>query len=114
MSDLPVNALKPIYRGFKKEDLLDLLYKKELEIDGKLAKVVDGPNITDTSRWSIHYEMVFSYDDKYYSVVYRRGATESQDEQPFEYDGDVIQCIEVVPQKIMVIKYVPSRIVAPE
>jgi len=114
MSDLSANALKPIYRGFPTEDLSDLIYEEELEIDGKLAKVVDGPNITDTSRWYIHYEMVFSYDGKYYSVDYRRGATEYQDEQPFEYDGDVIQCTEVVPQKVMVIKYVPSRITAPE
>jgi hypothetical protein len=51
--------------------------------------------ITDTSRWSIHHRIVFLWTDgKYYTTTYSVGATESQDESPWEYDDD-IACIEV-------------------
>ena len=58
-------------------------------------------------RWSIYYKMVFSYDGKYFMTKYSRGATEMQDEEPFEYDGDEIDCIEVEPRELLVIKYFP-------
>ena len=54
-----------------------------------------------------YYKMVFSYDGKYFMTKYSRGATESQYEEPFEYDGDEIDCIEVEPRELLVIKYFP-------
>lgn len=44
--------------------------------------------ITSTSRWSIHYELVIQreLDGKYFRDYYTVGATEQQDEGPFEYD----------------------------
>ena len=53
-------------------------------------------NITDNSRWSIHYNMISKAPDgKFYSVDLSRGATEEQYEAPFEYDSDEIKCSEV-------------------
>jgi hypothetical protein len=53
--------------------------------------------ICDTTRWSIVYRGIFknltSY--KYYCVYWSVGATEQQDEQPFEYDDP--ELVEVEP-----------------
>ena len=40
------------------------------------------------TRWSVIYEAVFYHKptDKHYSLSWGVGATESQDERPFEYD----------------------------
>lgn len=54
-------------------------------------------DITDTSRWSIIYESVFKFDGKFYRTYYSVGATESQDERPYDYDDDEIECLEVFP-----------------
>ena len=56
----------------------------------------------DSSRWSIIYEQVFKFDGKYYMTSFSRGATEYQDEKPYEFDGDsndMIECKEVKLQK---------------
>ena len=43
--------------------------------------------IVGTRRWSIEYEIVVQRksDGKYFKDGYSRGATESQDERPYEY-----------------------------
>jgi hypothetical protein len=51
--------------------------------------------LVDTSRWSVHYRMVFKFEDKFYQTFYSCGATETQDESPYEYDGAQIECKEV-------------------
>ena len=61
--------------------------------------------ITDTSRWSIQYDRVFKFEDKLYYAPYQCGATESQDESPYEYDGKTIECEEVEAYEKTVIDY---------
>lgn len=51
-------------------------------------------DIIGTSRWSIQHEIIFLHNDKYWKTYYQVGATESQDEGPWEYDSDV-DCVEV-------------------
>lgn len=51
-------------------------------------------SIIDTSRWSIHHKIIFEYEGKFYSTYYSEGATECQDEVPWEYE-DEIECVEV-------------------
>lgn len=48
--------------------------------------------IVGTRRWSNDHEAVFQRisDGKFFSVSYSRGATESQDEKPFEYDKEAV------------------------
>jgi len=60
--------------------------------------------IIDNSRWSIHYRLIFKKDDKYYQTFYSRGATESQDERPWEYE-DKVECVEVEPYEKIIIEY---------
>ena len=64
--------------------------------------------ITDTSRWSIFYEGVFKHKptEKLYWVSWSVGATEQQDERPFEYGGEV-DFVEVKPVEVVKIEYVP-------
>ncbi|MDN9010043.1 hypothetical protein [Brevibacillus laterosporus] len=51
--------------------------------------------IVDQSRWSVYHDIIFKWiDGKYYSTGYSVGATECQDERPWEYE-DEVECIEV-------------------
>lgn len=68
---------------FKKADLQDLIYA-----------AVDN-NIIRHTRWSVHHKVVFPFEGKFYTTEYSVGATESQDERPFEYAADEIECPEV-------------------
>lgn len=47
--------------------------------------------ITDTSRWAIHHRLVIyrKTDQRYFETHYRTGATEYQEESPFEYEDEV-------------------------
>jgi hypothetical protein len=50
--------------------------------------------VVDNSRWSIYHSIIFEYDGKFYQTSYSVGATECQDESPWEYE-DEVECIEV-------------------
>ena len=85
---------------FPKEDLQDLI--RFCDVDG-LELIKD--EITDTSRWSVHHTMIFKHNGKYYLAGYSEGATEIQDESPFEYEPDMIECPEVEPVEVTVTEY---------
>ena len=53
------------------------------------ARVED--KITDHSRWSVCHDTVHKRlsDDKYFVFYYQVGATEQQDERPYEYEEEV-------------------------
>lgn len=75
-------------------------FKKDVLQDGIGG---DGPtktiesDIVDHSRWSVGHRRVFEFEGKFYLTFYSRGATESQDESPYEYDDEEIECQEVFP-----------------
>ena len=64
--------------------------------------------IVDHARWSVEHELVFTHLDRYWRTSYSVGATESQDEQPWEYEEEV-DCVEVRPveKKVIVFEEVP-------
>lgn len=62
--------------------------------------------IVDTTRWSIIHEIVFEDNGKFYMTTYSEGATEIQDERPWEYD-DEIECTEVELKEVKVKKWIP-------
>jgi len=90
-------------REFKKEWLQELLWR-----DGDEGEVVLD-EIVDNRRWSIVHCMVFFFEGMYYETSYSRGATEHQDEQPFEYEDDDIECTEVEPVEVVKIEYKPVK-----
>ena len=63
-------------------------------------------NIVDTSRWREIHSMVFEHEGKYYSTEYSQGLTEEQDESPFEYADDIINCPEVIQEEVTIKKWV--------
>jgi hypothetical protein len=59
-----------------------------------------------TTRWAIQHRIVFELDGKHWEALYSVGATERQDEGPWEYE-DEIQCVEVELKEIVVKKWLP-------
>ncbi|WP_281513152.1 hypothetical protein [Bacteroides acidifaciens] len=63
--------------------------------------------IIDNSRWSIRHKIVFKdTDGKFYQTTYSIGATEDQDERPWEYVSTV-KCTEVAKKKVVVERWIP-------
>ena len=83
---------------FSKDYLMDEL---DLPYDNT---IVD--RIVNTTRWSIVHEIVFEDHGKFYMTTYSKGATECQDESPWEYK-DEIKCTEVELKEVKVKKWVP-------
>lgn len=75
---------------FKKEFLINKLGLPFNCDEGILIE----DNIIENDRWSILHEIIFKYNDKFYKTCYSIGATEMQDEKPWEYDNE-IECTEV-------------------
>lgn len=87
--------------NFTKQEMQDLAYE---DYDDTLFEVVYD-KLIDTSRWSNIHEIVFKHSGKFYKSNYSVGATESQDESPYEYEGDVITVREVTPVEKVTIVY---------
>lgn len=91
------------------QELLDL-YKigdttedwEDFPVKFKLVK----SEMVDTSRWSHIYGVV--YEDlatgKFYYSTYSTGATECQDEAPYEYEKEV-EMVEVVKKEKVIVVY---------
>jgi len=89
-----------IKREFKNSYLIDEL---GLPFNGYNGCKVISNKIVDQSRWSIHHKLVFHFENKYYMTWYSIGATEQQDEMPWE-DDDIVDCFEVEPvEKIVTV-----------
>ena len=88
---------------FSKETLVDLVYD---EYDETKFEILEN-EIQDRSRWSVHYNLIFKVLEtgKIYETNYSVGATECQEESPFEYEGHEIEVTEVEPYEVTVIKY---------
>lgn len=82
---------------FKKEFLLEIGIDRNIEVIEE--------EITNQSRWSTHYRVVFKWEGKFYETHFSRGSTECQDESPYEYEDDDIECPEVEPYEVTVTKY---------
>ncbi|MGG1659585.1 hypothetical protein [Brevibacillus sp. NRS-1366] len=76
------------------------------ELDLPSSAILD--EITDTSRWSMHHKIIFEYRGKFYRTHYSVGATEQQDESPWEYE-DEIECVEVELKEVKVLKWVDKE-----
>ena len=72
------------------------------ELDLPYGAILD--KIIDTTRWSIIHEIVFEDNGKFYQTTYSEGATESQDERPWEYK-DEVECYEVELREVKVKKW---------
>lgn len=87
---------------FKKEDLINLVDEGVAE---GLVRIED--YFISHSRWAVNRRMVFTdkASGKFYEATYSRGATEQQDESPFEYEDDLVECEEVHPVEAVITVY---------
>lgn len=74
--------------------------KKELQMivdDDSFDYEIVTTDIIGSGRWDIQYRTIFKNTEtgQMYVTYYNRGATEYQEEKPFEYDGDTIGVSEV-------------------
>jgi len=92
----------------KKGDFMVKIFDKDYlvnELD--LPWTAEEDHIVDGGRWSSHHRIIFKdKDGKYYSTGYSIGATECQDERPWEYETQV-KCIEVEKRQMLVEQWVP-------
>ena len=93
-----------------KEALLELVYQGEYYEHGYELEVVRA-RISDQSRWSIFHEMIIHdvTDGKYYSTVYSVGATEAQDESPYEFEPEMVDVTEAFEVKQIVSWFVSDE-----
>lgn len=80
--------------------------KKQIYDEGEFLPELIEDKITGTSRWSIQHSVVFKLEERFWRTQYQVGATEYQDEQPFEYVDDV-PCQEVAPIDKTITVWVP-------
>ena len=66
--------------------------------------IVIKDEIINIDRWSIIHSIIFKHDGKFYETSYSQGATEHQEEDPWEFE-DPIACTEVEPVKKTVTVY---------
>jgi hypothetical protein len=78
----------------------DIIYKNDSNFEIIQNKIVG------TRRWAIEYEIVVKRisDGKFFKDAYRRGATENQDERPYEYSEP--NFMEVEPVETTIIEYI--------
>lgn len=92
-----------VRRLFSKEQMLEIL-------GGYVGDVVRD-EIIDKVRWSLTHELIFALDGKLYRTLYQVGATETQDEGPWEYNKEV-WCTEVERYEKTVHAYRPVLVTA--
>lgn len=71
-----------------------MIFKRDDLLNNDWYDVVED-TIIDHTRWSVIHRCIFRYEGKLYKTTYSYGATEYQDETPYEYDGEDIECPEV-------------------
>ena len=77
-------------KRFTSEELLadDVIYEPVEDI------------IISVGRWSIHHRIVFEREGKFWLGAYSVGATESQDECPWQ-NVDEVECVEVELKEVL-------------
>lgn len=75
------------------QDMVYCMYKPGDRYEtGNLLFELVKKELCDTSRWSIEYMRIYKElnSDKFYRTFYSTGATEMQDESPYEYEDSVV------------------------
>lgn len=85
----------------EKEVATDLAYG---DYDNTVYEIISN-KIVSKSRWSYRNELIVKTlaDGKFWKSFYSQGATESQDESPYEYEEPVFE--EVFPKQVEVTIY---------
>lgn len=83
--------------------------KEFLKSSLKLRKDTVEDKLVDHDRWSMTKRRIFRHDGKFYETHYTVGATEYQEQRPYEGDDDEIECPEVFPVEKTIIVYEQAK-----
>lgn len=72
-----------------------MLFSKEFLSYQDWDKTIE-TKIISHGRWTVSYEVIFEHKGHAYLTRYTVGATEYQDQGPYEYKPDMIECPEMV------------------
>lgn len=79
-----------VKKKFKKDELLDMDMPWEAPEGGEIVS----RDLLESSRWSLHYELIVRFPDQpkgeAWRFRYSVGASESQDERPWQYEDEVV------------------------
>lgn len=86
---------------FTPEFLIDSLYSPDTVLD----------EIVSHGRWTVGHRRIFRHEGKLYQTLYWVGATETQDESPYQYARGLVECPEVqaVEKLVTVYEVVPGE-----
>jgi len=109
LEDLVRKKLRNKEMIFKTQYLKDYILGNEgsgefEDDDGNKITVISDEH-ESSSRWTETREVIFKFNNTFYGFGYDCGLTESQFQPPFEYDGDEIECYEVIPVPVTEIVY---------
>lgn len=87
--------------------MVKIFDKKYLTHELDLPWAAEEDHVVGNSRWTVNHEIIFidPADGKHYRTHYSVGATECQEEGPWEYD-DKVSCEEVEKKEVTVVKWV--------
>ena len=93
-----------VTKEFSRETLQQVVWD-DAEGFKKVSDVIE-----DTTRWEIVKTMVFQAPDGlHYQSTYTEGATEQQEQRPYEYESDTIECTQVQEEVVEVTQWVPVK-----
>ena len=67
--------------------------------------------ILDKSRWSVEYMRIYKEltSEKFYQTFYSEGATEMQDESPYEHEDNLVEFVEVIRVPVQTYQYMTQE-----
>lgn len=94
-------------KQFPSQALMNLLYEVVVTLeDGTSLRRIENEMI-DSGRWETYYWLIFQDIEtgKYYRAEYSEGNTEMQDSMFFGENCQLVDCVEVVPKEVTIVKY---------
>lgn len=78
-------------------------------LDGENGTKIIEDKITGNGRWDIAHNLIWQHTDgRIFQCQYSVGATEQQEQGPWEYEKE-IECTEMVKRLITVEKWIPKE-----
>lgn len=95
---------KEITKLFPEEDLIELMYSNYGDKYNDYEVISN--EFVGRGRWDVRHRLIFKFQEKTYDVIYRTGATEYQDVEPFDVEDDnQVKCYLVEPIEVKTIYY---------
>lgn len=92
-------------KKFPRGDLLLLIGREYRNVEGSSEgyELIDDEIWTNT-RWAIVHKIIFKHGGQFWTTMYQVGATEFQEQEPWEFLSEV-ECTEVVPVEKTITTY---------